>query len=118
MAGVARDPQAGLIVIPHTFPFSNRDAVVAAMAEHRVPAIYGIAEMVKNGGLISYGQDLGDHWRLGAGYIDKILRGAKPGELPARFSTNYALAINTGAAKALNLVVPPALLGRANEVID
>ena len=118
VAGVARDPQAGLIVIPHTFPFSNRDAVVAAMAEHRVPAIYGIAEMVKSGGLISYGQDLGDHWHLGAGYIDKILRGAKPGDLPAQFSTNYALAINMGAARALNLVVPPALLSRAKEVID
>ena len=74
--------------------------------------------MVKSGGLISYGQDLGDHWRLGAGHIDKILRGAKPAELPAQFSTNYALAINMRAAKALNLVVPPALLSRANEVID
>jgi putative ABC transport system substrate-binding protein len=110
VAGVSRDPQAGLIVIPHTFSFSNRDVVVAAMAEHGVPAIYGIAEMVKSGGLISYGQDLGDHWRLGATYIDKILHGAKPGELPARFSTKYALAINTKAAKALNLFVPPSLI--------
>jgi putative ABC transport system substrate-binding protein len=118
VAGVAKDPQAGLIVIPHTFPFSNRDAVVAAMAEHKVPAVYGIAEMVKSGGLVSYGQDLGDHWRLGAGYIDQILRGAKPGELPARFSTKYALAINTRAAKAMNLVVPPDMLKRADEVVS
>jgi putative ABC transport system substrate-binding protein len=117
VAGVAKDPQAGLIVIPHTFPFSNRDAVVAAMAEHKVPAIYGIAEMVRSGGLVSFGQDLGDHWHLGATYIDKILRGAKPADLPARFSTNYALAINKGAAKALNLVVPPATLSRTSEVV-
>jgi len=118
VAGVAKDPKAGLIVVPHTFPFSNRDAVVVAMAEHKVPAIYGIAEMVRSGGLVSYGQDLGDHWRLGAGYINRILRGAKPAELPAQFSTNYALAINTWAAKALDLTVPSAMLSRANEVID
>lgn len=117
VAGVARDPEAGLIVIPHTFPFSNRDAVVTAMAEHKVPAVYGIAEMVRSGGLVSYGQDLGDHWRLGAGYIDQILRGAKPGELPARFSKKYALAVNTKAARSLNLVVPPAMLKRADEVV-
>lgn len=118
VAAVARDPQAGLIVIPHTFSFSNRDAVVAAMAEHKVPAIYGIAEMVRSGGLVSYGQDLGDHWRLGAGYVDRILRGARPEELSARFSTQYALAINAKAAAALNLVVPRTMLQRADEVIE
>ncbi len=118
VADVAKDPKAGLIVIPHTFPFSNRDAVVAAMAEHKVPAIYGIAEMIRSGGLVSYGQDLGNHWRLGASYVDKILRGAKPGELPAQFSTKYALAINTKTAATLNLVVPPAMLKRADEVIN
>ena len=118
VADVAKDPQAGLIVIPHTFTLSNRDAVVAAMAEHRVPTIYGVAEMVRSGGLVSYGQDLGDHWRLGAGYVDKILRGARPADLPAQFSTNYALAINTRAAKALGLVVPPTMLSRASEVVE
>lgn len=118
VAGVAKDPQAGLIVIPHTFPFSNRDAVVAAMAEHKVPAIYGIAEMVRSGGLVSYGQDLGDHWRLGVTYVDRILRGAKPADLPAQFSTNYALAINMRTARALDLVVPPEMLSRASEVVD
>ena len=118
VAEVAKDPQAGLIVIPHTFPFSNRDAVVAAMAQHKVPAIYGIAEMVRSGGLVSYGQNLGDHWRLGANYVDKILRGARPEELPVQFSTKYALAVNTKAAAELNLAVPPAMLGRADEVVD
>lgn len=118
VADIAKVPGTGLIVVPHPFPFSNRDAVVAAMAQHKVPAIYGIAEMVRSGGLVSYGQDLGDHWRLGAIYVDEILRGAKPADLPAQFSTNYALAINTRTAKALNLVVPPALLNRASELVD
>jgi len=66
VAGVAKGPQAGMIVVPHPFPFTNRNAVVAAMAEHRVPAIYGIAEMVRAGDLISYGQDLGAQWRMSA----------------------------------------------------
>ena len=118
VASVAKDPQAGMIVVPHTFPFTNRDAVVAAMAEHRVPAIYGIAEMVRSGGLISYGQDLGAQWRMSAQYIDRIVRGAKPAELPVQYATKYALAINARAAKALSLVVPPDMLKRADEVID
>ncbi len=117
IAGVAKDPQAGMIVVPHTFPFTNRDAVVAAMAEHRVPAIYGIAEMVRSGGLISYGQDLGDQWRMSARYIDQIVRGAKPADLPVQYATKYALAINARAAQALSLVVPPDMLKRADEVI-
>ena len=107
-----------MIVVPHTFPFTNRDAVVAAMAEHRVPAIYGIAEMVRSGGLISYGQDLGAQWCMSAQYIDRIVRGAKPAELPVQYATKYALAINTRAAKALRLVVPPDMLKQADAVIN
>jgi putative tryptophan/tyrosine transport system substrate-binding protein len=117
VAGVAADTVAGIIVVPHTFPFANRTALVAAMARHRVPAIYGIAEMVRSGGLISYGQDLGAQWRLSAVYIDQILRGAAPRDLPARYATNYALAINTTTAAALGLSVPRTLLDRADEVI-
>jgi len=118
VAGVAKDPEAGMIVVPHPFPFTNRDAVVAAMAEHRVPAIYGIAEMVRSGGLISYGQDLGAQWRMSAQYIDHIVRGAKPAELPVQYATKYALAVNVRAAKTLGLVVPPDMLKRADELID
>ncbi len=118
IAGVAKDPQAGMIVVPHPFPFANRDAVVAAMAEHRVPAIYGIAEMVRSGSLISYGQDLGAQWRMAACYIDQIVRNAKPADLPVQHATKYALAINARAAKALSLDVPANMLKRADEVID
>jgi len=118
VASVAKDPQAGMIVVPHPFPFTNRDTVVAAMAEHRVPAIYGIAEMVRSGGLISYGQDFGAQWRMSAQYIDQIVRGAKPAELPVQYATKYALAVNVRAAKTLGLVVPPDMLKRADEVID
>lgn len=114
---VARDKDAGMIVVPHTFPFANRAAVVEAMARHRLPAIYGIAEMVRVGGLISYGQDLGAQWRMSAAYIDKIARGARPGELPVQYATHSALAINQSAAAALGLVIPKALIERAGEVI-
>jgi putative tryptophan/tyrosine transport system substrate-binding protein len=118
VAGVAQDPKAGMIVVPHTFPFANRQAVVAAMAAHRVPAIYGIAEMVRSGGLISYGQDLGAQWRMSAWYIDQIMRGARPAELPVQFATKYNMAINKRTAAALDLVVPENLLGAADEVIQ
>jgi putative tryptophan/tyrosine transport system substrate-binding protein len=83
-----------------------------------VPAIYGIAEMVKSGGLLSYGQDLGAQWRMSAVYIDKIVRGARPGDLLVQYAKNYTLAINRGAAAALGLAVPKAMIDRADEVID
>jgi putative ABC transport system substrate-binding protein len=118
IAGVAKDPQAGMIVVPHPFPFTKRDAVVAAMTKHRVPAIYEIAEMIRSGGLISYGQNLGARWRMFAGYIDQIVRGAKPAELPVQYATKYALAINAQAAKALSLDVSADMLKRADEAID
>ena len=101
VADVAKKPHAGMVVVPHTFPLANRKAVVEATAKHRVPAIYGVAEMVRAGGLISYGQDLAAQWRMSATYIDKIAHGTKPADLPVRYATKYALAINKGAAKGL-----------------
>jgi putative ABC transport system substrate-binding protein len=118
VATVAINPHAGMIVVPHTFPLANRKAVVDAMAERRVPAIYGVAEMVRAGGLISYGQDLAAQWRMSAAYIDKVAHGAKAGDLPVQYATKYALAINKGAAKALGLEVPKAMLERADELIE
>ena len=117
VAEVAADSHAGIIVVPHTFPFANRKSVVEAMARHRVPAIYGIAEMVKSGGLISYGQDLDAQWRMSAVYIDRILRGARPAGLPVRYASRYALTINRAAAAAIGLAVPSAMLKRADEVL-
>ena len=118
IADVARNPQAGMIVVPHTFPLANRKAVVDAMAKYRVPAIYGVAEMVRSGGLISYGQDLAAQWRMSAAYIDKIVHGAKPADLPVQYATNYELAVNKSAAKALGLEVRQAILDRADEIIE
>jgi putative tryptophan/tyrosine transport system substrate-binding protein len=118
VANVAKNAHAGMIVVPHTFPLANRKAVVEAMAKHRVPAIYGVAEMVRAGGLISYGQDLAAQWRMSAVYVDKILHGAKPGDLPVQYATKYALTLNKGTAKALGLEVPKAMLERADEIID
>ena len=118
VADVARDARNGMIVVPHTFPFANRKAVVDAMARHRLPAIYGIAEMVRSGGLVSYGQDLAAQWRMSAVYIARILHGAKPADLPVRYADKSALAINKGTASALGLVVPKAMIERADEIID
>ena len=78
VADVAKNPHVGVIVVPHTFPLANRKVVVDAMAKHRVPAMYGVAEMVRSGGLISYGQDLAAQWRMSAAYIDKIVHGRSP----------------------------------------
>jgi putative ABC transport system substrate-binding protein len=118
VADVAKNPHAGMIVVPHTFPLANREAVVEAMAKHRAPAMYGVAEMVRAGGLVSYGQDLAAQWRMSAMYIDKIVHGTKPADLPVQYATKYALAINKGAAKRLGLEVPKAMLDRADEVIE
>jgi putative tryptophan/tyrosine transport system substrate-binding protein len=117
VADVARNPHAGMIVVPHTFPLANRKVVVEAMAKHRVSAIYGVAEMVRAGGLVSFGQDLAAQWHMSAAYIDKIARGAKPADLPVEQATKYALTINLGAAKALGLEIPKAMLERADEIV-
>ena len=118
VAEVAKNPHAGMIVVPHTFPLVNRKAVVEAMAKHRVPAMYGVAEMVRAGGLVSYGQDLAAQWRMSAAYIDKIAHGARPADLPVQFATRYSLTINKGAAKGLGLDIPKAVLERADEIVD
>ena len=78
---------------------ANRKAVVAAMAKYRVPAMYGVAEMVRSGGLISYGQDLAAQWRMSAVYIDKIVHGTRPADLPVQYATKIFLALNKGASQ-------------------
>ena len=107
-----------MIVAPHTFPFANRKIVVDTMAKHRVPAIYGIAEMVGSGGLVSYGQNLGAQWRMAASYIAKIAGGTNPSDLAVQYATKYALAINRGAATSLGLTIPKDMIERADEVIQ
>jgi putative tryptophan/tyrosine transport system substrate-binding protein len=118
LAAAAEVPGSGLVVAPHIFVFTHREAVVAQAARHRIPAIYPFREWAVLGGLISYGSEATDLYRRAAAYIDRILRGAHPSELPVQEPTTFELVINLKTAKALGLTVPPSLLTRADEVIE
>jgi putative tryptophan/tyrosine transport system substrate-binding protein len=107
-----------LVVLPDSFTFANRGPLIAAAAHHRVPAIYALRGQALDGGLVSYGPDTVDLWRRSAAYVDRILRGANPAELPVQQPTKYELLINLRTAKALGLEIPPTLLARADEVIE
>ena len=114
----AREPGGGLLVLPDSFTFSNRSPLIPAAARHHLPAIYALRGQAIDGGLVSYGPDTVDLWRRAAAYVDRILRGANPAELPVQQPTKYELLINRRTAKALGLTVPPTLLARADEVIE
>jgi putative tryptophan/tyrosine transport system substrate-binding protein len=98
--------------------FTHRASTISAAARNNVPAVYAISEYVKDGGLLSYGVDQVDPWRRAAPYVDRILRGAKPSELPVQFSSKIKFAINLRTAKALGLTFPVSLLAIADEVIE
>jgi putative tryptophan/tyrosine transport system substrate-binding protein len=110
--------RGGFIVPPQPFFLTHRDRIVAFAAKHRVPAIYGFRAFADAGGLMSYGLNLPDLWRRAATYVDKILKGAKPGDLPVEQPTKFELVINLKTAKVLGLTIPPSLLARADEVIE
>ncbi len=117
VAAFARSANGGLIVIPGGTG-SNRDLIVPLAARHRLPAVYPYRYYVADGGLISYGPNTIDYYRRAAGYVDRILKGEKPADMPVQTPTTYELIINLKTAKALGLTVPLPLLGRADEVIE
>jgi putative tryptophan/tyrosine transport system substrate-binding protein len=114
----ARKLNTGLIVFPSVYTGAYRYQILALAAKYLWPAIYPYRDYVLSGGLMSYGADIGDAFRQAASYVDRILRGAKPGELPVQAPTKFQLVINMWAAKVLGLDVPPMLLARADEVIE
>jgi putative ABC transport system substrate-binding protein len=118
LAGFAGQPGSGLVIAPNVVTFANSALIVALAARYRLPAIYPFAFYVKEGGLMSYGFDAADQFRQGAVYVDKILRGVKPADLPVQHPTKFEMIINLKTAKALGLDITPMLLAEADEVID
>ena len=114
----ARSPNGGLLVVGSSLAVRHRDLIVTLAARHKLPAVYFERTFVAAGGLVSYGADFVDQYRQAAGYVDRILKGEKPADLPVQAPTKYQLVINLKTAKALGLTVPPSLLARADEVIE
>jgi putative tryptophan/tyrosine transport system substrate-binding protein len=118
IAGCVREPDGGLIVLPSGFMNTHRDLVIAAAERHRLPAIYAARYYAQSGGLLSYGNVAADAYRQAATYIDQILRGTKPADLPVQMSVKFELVVNLKTAKAMGLKIPESFLVRADEVIE
>ena len=117
-AAIAKSPDGGLIIMPNAFTFANRERIVAQAAQYQIPVVYPLVMFVKAGGLLSYGVDAPDIYRRGASYVDRILKGEKPANLPVQEPIKFDLVINLKTAKALGLTVPTTLLTTADEVIE
>jgi putative tryptophan/tyrosine transport system substrate-binding protein len=117
LATFAAEPRGALIIAPNVVSFANSNLIVALAARYRIPTIYPFAFFAKAGGLVSYGFDAAEQFRQGAGYVDRILKGAKPADLPVQHPSKFELVINLDTAKTLNLELSPRLLSLADEVI-
>jgi len=115
---LGREPGGGLVVIPSAPTFAHRATIISVAARNSVPVVYGQSIFVRDGGLLSYGVDRVDTFRRAATYVDRILRGEKPGDLPVQFPTKFEMVVNRKTATALGLAIPPSILLRADEVID
>ena len=118
MSALGQKPNTGLIVIPTPHTSAERELIISLAIRYRIPAVYPFPFWVRGGGLVSYGVDLSDLHRRAAGYIDRILKGAAPGDLPVQLPTKFEMAINLKTATAIGLTVPPTLITRADEVIE
>src|SRR5262249_15705271 len=115
---LGREPGGGLVVMPDTFMIAHRASIILAAARNNVPAVYTVSEFARDGGLLSYGIDQVDLYRRAASYVDRILRGQKPGDLPVQLPTMFEMVVNRKTAAALGLTVPPSIMLRADEVIE
>jgi putative ABC transport system substrate-binding protein len=115
---LGHEPGGGLVVMPDAFTEAHRASIILAAARNNVPAVYGNSSYARDGGLLSYGTDPIDPYRRAASYVDRILRGAKPGDLPVQFPTKFDMVVNRKTAKALGLAIPPSIMLRADEVIE
>jgi putative ABC transport system substrate-binding protein len=115
---LGREPGGGLVVMPDSFMAVHRASIISAAARNNVPAVYYRSTFARDGGLLSYGDDPVNSFRRAATYVDRILRGAKPAELPVQFPTKFEMVVNLKTAKAIGLTIPEAFLLRADEVIE
>ena len=115
---LGREPGGGLVVMPSGATADNFAPIILAAARSNVPAVFWRSDFAREGGLLSYGPDPVEPIRRAATYVDRILRGAKPGDLPVQFPTKFEMVVNRKTATALGLAVPPAIMLRADEVID
>jgi putative ABC transport system substrate-binding protein len=116
--GLGREPGGGIVVAPDAFMLAHRASIISAATRNNVPAVYSLSGFTRDGGLLSYGVDSVDLYRRAATYVDRILRGEKPGDLPVQLPTKFEMVVNRRTATALGLSIPPSIMLRADEVID
>jgi putative ABC transport system substrate-binding protein len=115
---IGREPGGGLVVMVDAFTAVHRASIISAAVRSNVPAVFWLSDFAREGGLLSYGPNWVDIYRRVATYVDRILRGEKPGDLPVQFPTKFEMVVNRKTATALGLAIPPSILLRADEVIE